>query len=178
LAKTAADVKRAYEKRQALLDELKSRKELHKGKMFTFGTGTTAMTNVVETKKTQESINQLNIEIRAAQQQIIAAGQATKDLELQLQGLENVDLAPLGDKIGTVGKEIKQLGIDFKEGIAASDLQSPAIDAIQKGLKSKGLTFDEPIKIPLEIDIKPIEITQELFDQQAALQQQKDKRLT
>jgi hypothetical protein len=167
LAKTAADVKGAYEKRQALLDELKSRKELHKGKMFTFGTGTTAMTNVVETKKTQESINQLNIEISAAQQQMIAAGQATKDLELQLQGLENVDLAPLGDKIGTVGKEIKQLGIDFKEGIAASDLQSPAIDAIQKGLKSKGLTFDEPIKIPLEIDIKPIEITQELFDQQA-----------
>jgi hypothetical protein len=167
LAKTAADVKGAYEKRQALLDELKSRKELHKGKMFTFGSGTTAMTNVVETKKTQESINQLNIEISAAQQQMIAAGQATKDLELQLQGLENVDLAPLGDKIGTVGKEIKQLGIDFKEGIAASDLQSPAIDAIQKGLKSKGLTFDEPIKIPLEIDIKPIEITQELFDQQA-----------
>jgi archaellum component FlaC len=168
LAKTAADVKGAYEKRQALLDELKSRKELHKGKMFTFGTGTTAMTNVVETKKTQESINQLNIEISAAQQQMIAAGQATKDLELQLQGLENVDLAPLGDKIGTVGKEIKQLGIDFKEGIAASDLQSPAIDAIQKGLKSKGLTFDEPIKIPLEIDIKPIELPQELFDQQAA----------
>jgi hypothetical protein len=168
LAKTAADVKGAYEKRQALLDELKSRKELHKGKMFTFGTGTTAMTNVVETKKTQESINQLNIEISAAQQQIIAAGQATKDLELQLQGLENVDLAPLGDKIGTVGKEIKQLGIDFKEGIAASDLQSPAIDAIQKGLKSKGLKFDQPIKIPLEIDIKPIELPQELFDQQAA----------
>jgi hypothetical protein len=167
LAKTAADVKGAYEKRQALLDELKSRKELHKGKMFTFGTGTTAMTNVVETKKTQESINQLNIEISAAQQQMIAAGQATKDLELQLQGLENVDLAPLGDKIGTVGKEIKQLGIDLAKGIAASDLQSPAIDAIQKGLKSKGLTFDEPIKIPLEIDIKPIEITQELFDQQA-----------
>jgi hypothetical protein len=167
LAKTAADVKGAYEKRQALLDELKSRKELHKGKMFTFGSGTTAMTNVVETKKTQESINQLNIEISAAQQQMIAAGQATKDLELQLQGLENVDLAPLGDKIGTVGKEIKQLGIDFKEGIAASDLQSPAIDAIQKGLKSKGLTFDEPIKIPLEIDLKPIEITQELFDEQA-----------
>jgi phage-related minor tail protein len=190
LAKTAADVKGAYEKRQALLDELKSRKELHKGKMFTFGTGTTAMTNVVETKKTQESINQLNIEISAAQQQIIAAGQATKDLELQLQGLENVDLAPLGDKIGTVGKEIKQLGIDFKEGIAASDLQSPAIDAIQKGITSKGLKFVpielkanlspeqlreeltkleksiyEPVMVP--IDLKPIEITQELFDQQA-----------
>lgn len=191
LAKTAADVKGAYEKRQALLDELKSRKELHKGKMFTFGTGTTAMTNVVETKKTQESINQLNIEISAAQQQMIAAGQATKDLELQLQGLENVDLAPLGDKIGTVGKEIKQLGIDFKEGIAASDLQSPAIDAIQKGITSKGLKFVpielkanlspeqlreeltkleksiyEPVMVP--IDLKPIEITQELFDQQAA----------
>jgi len=168
LAKTAADVKGAYEKRQALLDELKSRKELHKGKMFTFGTGTTALTNVVEAKKTQESINQLNIEISAAQQQMIAAGQATKDLELQLQGLENVDLAPLGDKIGTVGKEIKQLGIDFKEGIAAANLQTPAIDAIQKGLKSKGLKFDQPIKIPLEIDIKPIELPQELFDQQAA----------
>jgi hypothetical protein len=167
LAKTAADVKGAYEKRQALLDELKSRKELHKGKMFTFGTGTTAMTNVVETKKTQESINQLNIEISAAQQQMIAAGQATKDLELQLQSLGKVDLAPVGDKIGKVGKEIKKLGIDLAKGIAASDLQSPAIDAIQKGLKSKGLTFDEPIKIPLEIDIKPIEITQELFDQQA-----------
>jgi len=87
-------------------------------------------------------------------------------------------------------EKIKQLGIDFTLGIAAANLQTPAIDAIQKGLKSKGLKFVpidlkanlspeqlreeltkleksiyEPVMVP--IDLKPIEITQELFDQQA-----------
>ena len=74
------------------------------------------------------------------------------------------------ESISDLGKEAAKpikLGIDFSKGIEAANLQTPAIDAIQKGLKSKGLKFDEPIKIPLEIDIKPIEITQELFDQQA-----------
>ena len=73
----------------------------------------------------------------------------------------------LGTAAGKTSKEIKQLGIDFTEGIAAANLQTPAIESITEGLKSKGLKFDEPIKVPLEIDIKPIELTQELFDQQA-----------
>ena len=190
LAKTAADVKGAYKKRQALLDELKERKKLHEGKTFTFGSGTTALTNVVETKRTQESINQLNIEISAAQKEMIAAGQGVKDLEEQLQSLGKVDLAPVGDKIGKVGKEIKKLGIDLAKGIAASDLQKPLLDSITKGIKSKDVSFIpidlkanlspeqlreeltkleksiyEPVMVP--IDLKPIEITQELFDQQA-----------
>jgi hypothetical protein len=164
---TAATVKDAYEKRQALLDELKQRKKLHEGKTFTFGSGTTAMTNVVETKKTQESINQLNIEISAAQQQMIAAGQATKDLEAQLQTLSEVKLTPVVGEVKAISTEIKQLGIDFSKGIEAANLQNPAIDAIQKELKSKGFKFDQPIKAPVQIDIKPIELPEELFDQQA-----------
>lgn len=191
LTKTAADVKGAYEKRQALLDELKSRKKLHEGKTFTFGSGTTALTNVVETKRTQESINQLNIEISAAQKEMIAASQGTKDLEAQLKSLGEVDLSPVVDEVKAISTEIKKLGIDFTEGIAAANLQTPAIDAIQKGITSKGLKFVpidlkanlspeqlreeltkleksiyEPVMVP--IDLKPIEITQELFDQQAA----------
>ena len=74
----------------------------------------------------------------------------------------------LGAAAGKTSKEIKQLGIDFTKGIAAADLQTPAIESITKGLKSKGLKFDEPIKAPVQIDIKPIELPQELFDQQAA----------
>jgi hypothetical protein len=89
----------------------------------------------------KKNIDALNEEIKTSQTEIVNAAKGTKDLEAQLQSLGKVDLAPLGDKIGKVGKEIKKLGIDLAKGIAASDLQSPAIDAIQKGLKSKGLTF-------------------------------------
>ena len=74
------------------------------------------------------------------------------------------------ESVKDLGKEAAKpikLGIDFSKGIEAANLQSPAIDAIQKGLKSKGLKFDEPIKAPVQIDIKPIELSQELFDQQA-----------
>jgi len=75
------------------------------------------------------------------------------------------------ESISDLGKEAAKpikLGIDFSKGIEAANLQTPAIESITKGLKSKGLKFDEPIKVPLEIAIKPIELPQELFDQQAA----------
>jgi len=74
------------------------------------------------------------------------------------------------DSISDLGKEAAKpikLGIDFSKGIEAANLQTPAIESITKGLKSKGLKFDEPIKAPVQIDIKPIELTQELFDEQA-----------
>ena len=75
------------------------------------------------------------------------------------------------DSISDLGKEAAKpikLGIDFSKGIEAANLQTPAIESITKGLKSKGLKFDEPIKAPVQIDIKPIELPKELFDQQAA----------
>ena len=75
------------------------------------------------------------------------------------------------ESVKDLGKEAAKpikLGIDFTKGIEAANLQKPAIESITKGLKSKGLKFDEPIKAPVQIDIKPIELPQELFDQQAA----------
>ena len=186
LAKTAADVKGAYEKRQALLDELKERKKLHEGKTFTFGSGTTALTNVVETKRTQESINQLNIEISAAQKEMIAAGQGTKDLEAQLQSLGNVSLAPVVgevDKLAAAAKFAKDnadyladAGKRFRNRLESNGLSFIAVDLkpnldpadLKKAYKNtrEKTTFD-PIKVPLEIDTTFIELPQELFDQQA-----------
>jgi hypothetical protein len=168
IAETYELVKQAYQKKKALLDEKKAQMDAVMAQTRSVGMqGEFQGADLAKVEQIQKNIDALNEEIKTSQTEIVNAAKGTKDLEAQLQSLGKVDLAPLGDKIGTVGKEIKQLGIDFSKGIAASDLQSPAIDAIQKGLKSKGLTFDEPIKIPLEIDIKPIEITQELFDQQA-----------
>lgn len=71
-------------------------------------------------------------------------------------------------KLGKEAAKPIKLGIDFSKGIEAANLQTPAIESITEGLKSKGLKFDEPIKAPVQIDIKPIELPQELFDQQAA----------
>ena len=73
----------------------------------------------------------------------------------------------LGTATSKTSKEIKQFGIDFSKGIAAANLQTPAIESITEGLKSKGLKFNQPIKAPVQIDIKPIELPEELFDQQA-----------
>jgi hypothetical protein len=71
-------------------------------------------------------------------------------------------------KLGKEAAKPIKLGIDFSAGIAAANLQKPAIESITEGLKSKGLKFDQPIKAPVQIDIKPIELPKELFDQQAA----------
>ena len=168
IAETYELVKQAYQKKKALLDEKKAQMDAVMAQTRSVGAqGEFQGADLAKVANIQKNIDALNEEIKTSQTEIVNAAKGTKDLEAQLQSLGKVDLAPVGDKIGKVGKEIKKLGIDLAKGIAASDLQSPAIDAIQKGLKSKGLTFDEPIKIPLEIDIKPIEITQELFDQQA-----------
>jgi hypothetical protein len=168
IAETYELVKQAYQKKKALLDEKKAQMDAVMAQTRSVGAqGEFQGADLAKVANIQKNIDALNEEIKTSQTEIVNAAKGTKDLEAQLQSLGKVDLAPVGDKIGKVGKEIKKLGIDLAKGIAASDLQSPAIDAIQKGLKSKGLTFDEPIKVPLEIDIKPIEITQELFDQQA-----------
>jgi hypothetical protein len=169
IAETYELVKQAYQKKKALLDEKKAQMDAVMAQTRSVGAqGEFQGADLAKVANIQKNIDALNEEIKTSQTEIVNAAKGTKDLEAQLQSLGKVDLAPLGDKIGKVGKEIKKLGIDLAKGIAASDLQSPAIDAIQKGLKSKGLKFDQPIKIPLEIDIKPIELPQELFDQQAA----------
>jgi len=144
MLKTAATVKDAYEKRQALLDELKERKKLHEGKTFTFGSGTTAMTNVVETKKTQESINQLNIEISAAQKQMIAAGQATKDLEMQLQTLSEVKLTPV---VGGITKLAKETDKAAEKTIKLSRNWKGLGDILESMRGSKG--FDPNMQLDL-----------------------------
>lgn len=92
-----------------------------------------------------------------------------QDVKKDLTGT-TTEIDKTTESVKKLGKEAAKpikLGIDFSKGIAAANLQTPAIESITDGLKSKGLKFDEPIKAPVQIDIKPIELPQELFDQQA-----------
>jgi len=92
-----------------------------------------------------------------------------QDVKKDLTGT-TTEIDKTTESISDLGKEAAKpikLGIDFSAGIAAANLQTPAIESITEGLKSKGLKFDEPIKAPVQIDIKPIELPEELFDQQA-----------
>jgi len=162
-------VKQAYQKKKALLDEKKAQMDAVMAQTRSVGMqGEFQGADLAKVENIQKNIDALNQEIVTGQKEIVNAANSTKELEEQLKTLGQVKLTPVVGEVKEISKEIKQLGIDFSKGIEAANLQTPAIESITKGLKSKGLKFDEPIKAPLQIDIKPIELPQELFDQQAA----------
>ena len=191
IAETYELVKQAYQKKKALLDEKKAQMDAVMAQTRSVGAqGEFQGADLAKVANIQKNIDALNQEIVTSQKEIVNAANGTKDLEEQLKTLGQVKLTPVIGEVKKISTEIKQLGIDFSKGIAAANLETPAIDEIQKGLKSKGLKFVlidlkanlspeqlreeltkleksiyEPVMVP--IDLKPIEITQELFDQQA-----------
>jgi phage-related minor tail protein len=191
IAETYELVKQAYQKKKALLDEKKAQMDAVMAQTRSVGMqGEFQGADLAKVEQIQKNIDALNEEIKTSQTEIVNAANGTKDLEAQLQSLGDVSLAPVVDEVKAISTEIKQLGIDFSKGIAAANLQKPLLDSITKGIKSKDVSFIpidlkanlspeqlreeltkleksiyEPVMVP--IDLKPIEITQELFDQQA-----------